>query len=274
MLVLLAVCALGFAGWLAFGSRLYYARVQHEDYAAFRVALANGVAPVGPLDPYNPARLVTPGSPVALLNIPAVSMRAVVLEGTTGQVLEGGPGHLRDTPLPGQQGVSVILGRRAAYGGPFAGLGSLLVGDPITVTTQEGVAHFQVIDLRRAGSPTPPPLAAGQARLTLVTADNPPFTPTGEVYVDADLVGKPFATPSPVLTAATLPASENALGTDNSAWVPLVLWGQLLLLAAAAASWLSRSWGRWQTWLVAVPVLGYLAVVIFDEVTRLLPNIL
>jgi hypothetical protein len=77
-----------------------------------------------------------------------------------------------------------------------------------------------------------------------------------------------------VLTAATLPLDENAMGTDKSAWVPIVLWGQLLVLAAAAASWLSRAWGRWQTWLVAIPVLGYLSVIVADQVTRLLPNIL
>jgi len=189
-------------------------------------------------------------------------------------VLEGGPGHLRDTPLPGQQGVSVILGRRAAYGAPFAGLGSLVPGDPINVVTQEGVAKYQVIDIRRAGDPLPPALATGSGRLILVTADGVPFDPTGEVYVDANLVGQPFATPAQVLTSATLPTDENAMSTDSSAWVPLVLWGQLMLLAAAAVAWLSRAWGRWQTWLVAVPVLTYLSIMVADQVTRLLPNIM
>jgi sortase A len=274
MLVILAACGLGFAAWLAFGSRLYFARVQIESYETLRVPLANGTAPVGPTDPYNPDKLVAVGSPVAILQIPALHMQDVVLEGTTGQVLEGGPGHLRDSPLPGQQGVSVILGRRAAYGGPFAGLGALAPGDPISVVTQEGVAKYQVIDLRRVGSPLPPALAAGSGRLVLVTADGSPFFPTGELYVDADLVTKPFATPGQILTSATLPPAEDAMGTEPQAWVPLVLWGQLLLLAAGALAWLSHSWGRWQTWLVAVPVLAYLSVMIADQVTRLLPNIM
>ena len=274
MLTILAVALIGFAAWVSIGSRLYYARVQYEAYESLRVPLANGTAPVGPTNPYNPNQLVALGTPVALLQIPALHMHDVVLEGTTGQVLEGGPGHLRDTPLPGQQGVSVILGRRAAYGAPFAGLGSLAPGDRITVVTQEGVAKYQVIDIRRAGDPLPPPLAAGSGRLILVTADGVPFDPTGEVYVDANLVGQPFATPAQVLTSATLPTDENAMGTDPSAWVPLVLWGQLMLLAAAAAAWLSRAWGRWQTWLVAVPVLTYLSIMVADQVTRLLPNIM
>jgi sortase A len=274
MFVILAVCGLGFAAWLAFGSRLYFERVQIEAYETLRVPLANGTAPVGPTDPYNPKKLVAVGSPVAILQIPALHVQDVVLEGTTGQVLEGGPGHVRDSPLPGQQGVSVILGRRAAYGAPFAGLGSLAPGDPISVITQEGVAKYQVIDLRRAGSPLPPPLADGSGRLVLVTADGDPFFPTGELYIDADLVTKPFATPAQILTSATLPPAENAMGTESQAWVPLVLWGQLMLLAAGSLAWLSRSWGRWQTWLVGFPVLAYLSITIADQVTRLLPNIM
>jgi LPXTG-site transpeptidase (sortase) family protein len=274
MLIILASIAIGFAVWLSIGSRLYYARVQYEAYESFRVPLASGTAPVGPTNPYNPKQLLALGTPVALLEIPALHMQDVVLEGTTGQVLEGGPGHLRDTPLPGQQGVSVILGRRAAYGAAFAGLGSLAPGDPITVVTQEGVAKYQVIDIRRAGDPLPAPLAAGSGRLTLVTADGVPFDPTGEVYVDADLVGQPLTTVSPILTSATLPQDENAMSSDQSAWVPLVLWGQLLLVAAASIAWLSRAWGRWQTWLVAIPVITYLSIMVADQVTRLLPNIM
>jgi LPXTG-site transpeptidase (sortase) family protein len=274
MLSILAITLIGFGVWLAFGSRLYFDRVQHESYESFRVPLAAGTAPVGPTDPLNPSKLVALGTPVAILQIPALRMQEVVLEGTTGQVLEGGPGHLRYTVLPGQAGVSVILGRRAAYGAPFAGLGSLQPGVPITVITQSGVAKFKVIDIRRAGDPLPPPLEAGSGRLTLVTADGPPFGPTGEVYVDASLEGQPFATPAPVLTSATIPPRENAMAIDTSALVPLLLWGQALLLVAAALSYLSRAWGRWQTWLVAVPVLSYLSVVVANEVARLLPNIL
>src|ERR1700745_2965063 len=128
MLLILAAVLVGFAIWLAFGSRLYFARVQHDSYQSLRVPLANGVAPVGPTDPFNPNRLVALGTPIAILEIPAIQMQDVVLEGSTGQVLQGGPRHVRDTVLPGQQGVSVILGRRAAYVGRFAGLGSLEPG--------------------------------------------------------------------------------------------------------------------------------------------------
>ena len=93
------------------GSHLYYDRVQHDAYATFRTELAQAIAPTGPTDPANPKQLLTPGSPVAILTIPEIGLNAVVLEGTTGAVLEGGPGHLRDTQLPGQVGFSEITGQ-------------------------------------------------------------------------------------------------------------------------------------------------------------------
>ena len=37
----------------------------------------------------------------------------------------------------------MILGRQAAYGGPFGGLASLAPGDPITVVTGQAVASYR-----------------------------------------------------------------------------------------------------------------------------------
>ena len=123
-------------------SRLYYDRVQHNDYANFRAELAQATAPTGPTDPANAKKLLAPGTPVAVLSIPEIGLNAVVLEGTSSEVMEGGPGHLRDTQMPGQAGYSEIYGRRAAYGGPFARLSSLNPGQIFTVTTGQGVTKL------------------------------------------------------------------------------------------------------------------------------------
>ena len=278
-LLILAACALGFVVWLALFSRLHYDRAQHAAYDELRSELAQGTAPIGPTRVVNPnvnnspSELLPLGTPVAVLSIPEIGLHVVILEGTTGSVLENGPGHLRDTPMPGQVGISVIMGRRAAYGGPFSKLRSLVPGDVMTVITGQTVAQFKVLRLRGGGDPSPPPPAAGQSRMILVTADGAPFAPSGVVYVDADLISKPQPAPPMVLSSNTLAPSENALGTETQAWLPIVLWGQLLLLVTLAFSWLWSAWGRWQTWLVAVPVLGYIVLSIADEVTRLLPNL-
>ena len=106
-----------------------------------------------------------------------------------------------------------------------------------------------------------------------MTADGSPFVPTGTLYVDADLTTKPQPAPAAVITSANLPADENALATDQGAWLPIVFIGQLLVLITMGLSWLRNEWGRWQTWLIATPVLGYVMLMLADEVTRLLPNL-
>jgi sortase A len=273
-LLILSLSALGFVVWLAVFSSLHYDKAQLNAYETLRVELAEGTAPNGPTEPLNPNQMLPAGSPVAVLSIPAIRLRTVILQGTTGSVLENGPGHLRDTPMPGQVGVSVILGREFAYGGPFGKLPALAPGDPITVVTGQTVASYQVIDLRRAGDPLPQPVAAGGARMILVTADGPPLAPTGTLYVDADLTSKPQPAPVMVLSSSNLSSSENAMGNDLQAWLPIVLWTQLLLLITVALSWLWTAWSKWQTWLIAVPIVGYVVVSAADEVTRLLPNLI
>ena len=271
---ILALCLLGFVLWFAFLSRLHYDRAQVEAYANFRANLALATAPTGPTQPFAPTKLLVPGTPVGVLNIPEIGLTTVIFEGTSGQVLESGPGHQRDTPLPGQPGVSVIFGRRAAYGGPFSRLPWVRAGDVFTVTTGQGVASYRVIDLRRAGEPFPPPPAAGQGRLILVTADGPPLAPFGVLDVDADLISKVRPAPAMVVSAADLTPSEKALGTDPNALVPVVLWGALLLGAVALLAWAGQRWGRWQTWIVAVPVVLFLSLSISDQVACLLPNLM
>jgi sortase A len=272
-ILILAATMLGFGVWLVAGSRLHYDRAQHDDYARLRAEIAQGTAPAGATQPRNPSKLLTLGTPAAVLTIPQIGLNAVVLEGTTGQVLEDGPGHLRDTPLPGQAGISVIMGRRASYGGPFARISSMIPGSIFTIRTGAGVSRYRVLDVRRPGDPVPP-VPAGAGRLILATADGYPFAPTGVLNVDANLMSVPKGAPPVVISAAGLLPGEKALGSDSAAVVPMVLWAEALVLAAVALSWLGSRWGRWQTRIIAIPVLGYLGLAVADQVTRLLPNLM
>ncbi len=270
-LLILAITALGFVAWVGLFSTLHYDKAQLNAYDTLRVELAMGTAPNGPTEPNNPAQPLPMGAPVAVLSIPAINLRTVILQGTTGSVLEGGPGHLPDTVLPGQAGVSVVLGRQTAYGGPFGGLAGLVPGDSIKVVTGQTVATYKVIDLRRAGNPLPPALATGAGRMILVTADGSPLDPSGILYVDADQTSKPMAGAVP---SSSVPQTENAMATDSGAWLPIALWGQALFLLSCALGWLWTAWGKWQTWVIAVPSIGFIVLSIADEATRLLPNLI
>jgi len=271
-LCLLAVLTVGFVADLLLLGALRHNRDQQTSYAELRHALANGTAPVGQAD--QDGAIYPLGTPVALLDLPQVGLREVILEGTTAGVLRGGPGHLRDTPLPGQAGTAVIMGRRAAYGGPFRHLDELRVGDTFTVTTGQGEQVYRVIDLRRAGDPQPPALGAGQGRLTLTTTDGSSLLPNGVLRVDADLTSGAQPTPPRVLDRAATPPAEQPMGTDRSVWVPLVFWAQGLLLAAVAVTWARARWGRWQAWIVGVPVLAALGLAVADQAIGLLPNLI
>ncbi|MER8041440.1 sortase [Streptomyces sp. NPDC094032] len=253
-------------------SDLRHARDRQVDYAAFRAALANGVAPVG--KSAGGGRAPETGEPVAVLEIPALRLREVVREGTTAEGLTRGPGHRRDTPLPGQSGTSVVMGRQAAYGGPFRHLGELSTGDTFTVTTGQGTHRYRVLGPRRAGDPQPPAPAAGRGRLTLITADGTPFMPGGVLRVDAELVSDAQPTPPPAVPPGALPEDEKPMATQPSAWLPLVLWGQALLLAAVALAWAHARWGRPHTWVVGVPLLGALGLATADQLLLLLPDLL
>ena len=125
--------------------RLSEARAQHLLYTEYRTQLATETAPTGALD-YD-GKPVVEGSPVALMSIPAIGLHdVVVVDGTTSGDLLDGPGHLRTTPLPGNVGTSLVMGRSTTYGAPFGKITSLVPGDDITVLGAQGSGH-----LRRQG---------------------------------------------------------------------------------------------------------------------------
>ncbi|MET9874372.1 sortase [Actinacidiphila glaucinigra] len=271
-LSILAALLLGFVVDVGLLGQIRHARDQQVDYASLRGDLANGVAPVGGSG--DGVKPLVSGTPVAVLSVPGLGLREVVGEGSTSEVLARGPGHRRDTPLPGQAGVSVIMGRQATYGGPFRHLGGLHPGEQFTVTTGQGVHRYRVVAVRSAGDPQPAPPAAGKGRLTLVTAEGTAFMPRGILRVDADLMSDVQRGSAPAVAPGALPADEAAMAVQESAWLPVVLWGQGLLLAAAGLAWAHARWGRRHAWVVGVPVLGLLGLLVADHAAMLLPNLM
>ena len=272
VLAIVAVVAIGFVAQIGIFGGLQHSRDQSSRYAEFRAALATPTAPVRPVG--ESGQLLPAQTPVAILEIPRIGVREVVGEGTTGRNLVSGPGHRRDSVLPGQLGTSVIMGRRAGYGGPFARLGELVGGDVLTVTTGQGKHSFTVLGVRQAGTQYQSEPGGAKGRMTLVTADGPPFMPTDVLRVDAVLTSEVQPTPVQIPSHA-LPKSEKAMAGDGSTLVPLVLWTQLLVIAAFGIIWVNERVGHWHAWVIGLPVLLALGVVVADHAaTTLLPNLL
>jgi sortase A len=268
---IVAVLALSFLFEMVVLGTARHDRDQVRLAVGFRSELANGIAPVGP---FGEGREPLPaGTPVATLEIPRLKLREVVVEGTSSGTLMSGPGHRRDTPLPGQAGTSVIAARRATYGGPFGSIDQLAPGDEITVTTGQGKNSFTVSGLRHSGDLLPPALTSGQGRLTLVATTGPVFAPSDLLRVDATLVSATQPEPAQ-LPSRALPAAEALMAGDSSALLGIFEWSVLLLAAAVATVWVRVNIGLGPAWLIGLPVLGPLCLTLFDEIATLLPNLL
>lgn len=252
-------------------SALQQRAAQERAFDAFRSDLAAGTAPVGPTT--NDDRALAAGTPVAYLEIPAIGVRQVVGEGTDPGTLFDGPGHRRDSPLPGQAGTSVVMGRRGSFGGPFARLEDLRKGDVVRVTTGQGEFEYEVRGIRHEGDPALPTLDAGAGRLLLVTADGRPFLPDGVLRVDAE-VEEAVAGPRPRVATPNLPAREQIMGADTSTLWALVLWLEAVVVLTVAAVWAWHRWGRARAWALFCPPLLLVGVCASGEAARLFPNLL
>jgi len=253
-------------------SGLQQSAAQGRAFDLFRADLAKGTAPLGPTD--RDGAELTPGTPVAFLEIPRIELEQVVGEGTSASVLFDGPGHRRDTMLPGQVGTTVVFGRRAAFGGPFSDIVSLREGDIITATTGQGEFEYTVIGVRFEGDPAPPPVAAGGSRLTLVTAGGRAFMPEGAIRVDAEMTTGAVIGPARLYSAGSLPIEDRLMAGDaRTLWV-MAFWLQALIVLSLAAVWSWHRWGHVQTWVVFMPALVLVGLSASGEFARLLPNLM
>jgi sortase A len=115
--------------------------------------------------------------PVARLSFPRLQHSAIVLEQAGGEALAFGPAHVAATPLPGENGTSVIAGHRDTH---FDFIKDLKVGDEIDVTTRAG----KTVTFRMTGSAVVHAQASGidpmgtMPRLALVTCY--PFDAIGQ----------------------------------------------------------------------------------------------
>jgi len=253
-------------------SNLQQRAAQQRAFDRIRSELATGTAPIGPAD--SDGRLLAAGSPIAYMEIPSIGLRQVIGEGTSSATLFGGPGHRRDSVFPGNPGVSVVLGRRAAFGGPFQRLEDLRKGALILITTGQGKFEYRVTGLREEGDPVPAPVGSGEGRLLLATAAGRPFLPDGVLRVDADLETPAVGGARPTVASTALPPSEQIMGADTSTLWALALWLQALTIIAVGAVWAWHRWGRARAWVVFLPPLLLVGLSAADEAARLMPNLL
>jgi sortase A len=267
-LVLLFAC--GFFVYLYAISSISESHAQAAMLKNFVGQLAQGTAPVTPYAQGSGSTQVplSQGVPVAVLNIPQIGLRdVVVVNGTTSRDLALGPGHVRASALPGQAGVSFIYGKAVTFGAPFANLMRLNRGDRFTVTTGQGTSTYTVESFGTSSDPAP---ADSVNRLVLETAASS-FMPNHAVQVSADLVSPPK--PNPDDWPAITPQESDMASDAADSLVPLMLWSQALLIAAIGATYAAYRWSRWSAYLLMAPVVIALTWNVYENLAGLLPNL-
>jgi sortase A len=260
-----AAFVVAFLVFLFFLSPIVAARQQATLATEFKEISNGGVAST--LE-WQPAK----GEPVAILIIPRLALEKVVIEGTTATATTAGPGHFAASSLPGRPGNSVIIGRRTSFGGPFRNLSRLSKGDDIVVTTGVGEFTYEVTKLVTVPEGSEDIIGPSTDNtLTLVTAE-PAYTVSGRLAVVAKLDGDPAA--APTNPPALINASETGMGGDPSAFPPLLLWGELLIVAVLATIWLWRNITVRVAWLLGAPLVLALSWATFLGLARLLPSTL
>lgn len=101
------------------------------------------------------------------ISIPKINLDAVILEGTSHKSLTLGPGHLRDSAMPGDPGNSVLAAHRDTF---FRHIYELKPGDDIFVE-RDGQQYHYVVTGKRVVQPADVSVldATSESRLTLIT---------------------------------------------------------------------------------------------------------
>jgi sortase A len=259
-LMLVTGLVVTFAAYLVVGSGLAANRAQDVLYGQIRTELAQATVPV--------SGAIAAGTPLGVVRVPGIGLDQVFVEGSSSEQTQSGPGLQTSSVLPGQTGVSVLVGHRATSGAAFAHLDQLRPGDKIDVVTGQGRFTY-VVDLVRTSDAAPTKVRIVPARLTLVTAD-PAYAPNRTLTVSAVLKGKAL----PASTGTTAPTSDQAGHGSNDRLVALLLWSQLLLLTTVVVTWAALRLPARGLWIGAVPVLLAILWQVYDNLAVLLPNTL
>jgi sortase A len=131
--LIIGLLALSYVGFALLDARLYQAeQARRFERALKETNLARAESP---------AIAVSEGSTLGRIEISSVGLTAMILEGTDEGTLRRAVGHIRGTPLPGQQGNVALAGHRDTF---FRGLRKIRVNDEITLTTLSGSYRYRV----------------------------------------------------------------------------------------------------------------------------------
>ena len=173
---IIGILALGYVGFVLVDAKLYQAyqtwRFQ-QDLDGLKPSVGSGdLLPPVPAEA-DRAKVESlgmagrEGSPLGRIEIGAIGLEVMILEGTEDETLRRAVGHIPGTSLPGQNGNVAIAGHRDTF---FRPLRNIQKDDEITLTTLNGSYRYRV-DSTKIVEPEEIGVLydSGEAILTLVT---------------------------------------------------------------------------------------------------------
>jgi LPXTG-site transpeptidase (sortase) family protein len=125
----------------------------------------------------------------AKLIIPRIGLELISWEGADPQSLEQGPGHIPETPLPGDIGRCTISGHRTTYGSPFNRVDELEEGDLIYLETiKEGLFVYALTGMDIVSPEDVYILEGSDKRELLLTTCHPKYSGAKRLIIISELV--------------------------------------------------------------------------------------
>ena len=254
---------------------------QETNSDAIRISLAQGSAldklPTGPPVTAPPTTPPAEGNPIGDIRVPVIGLDQVVVEGTNTPDLRKGPGHYSGTPMPGQAGNAAVAGHRTTYGHPFYNLDSVKVGDPIVLTTLQGIFVYDATK-SFVVSPSDTAVVANVLgnQLTLTTC-NPRFSATTRLVVQATLAhSQLFPNSGLPVSAGALhadPKSQSLAGNSDVGLTDALFWGLLTAVVVAGILYAAYRYRRRRWVIYGAGALGTLVLLwfFFGAISPLLP---
>jgi sortase A len=242
---------------------------------ALNEASAANLMPTGPPVAAPHTQAPAEGEPVGEIRIPAIGLDQVVVEGTNTDDLRQGPGHYIGTPLPGQGGNAAIAGHRTTYGHPFYNLDGVQPGDPIVVTTLQGVFVYDTFKQVVVSPSDTSVINNVFANYLTLTTCNPRFSASSRLVVVAKLAHSELFKSSGLVAASTphRPQSENLAGDSGVSASDAFIWGALVVLVGGLVLYFGHRFRRyrWPVWVVGTLGVLVLLYAFFGAVSPLLP---
>lgn len=200
------------------------------------------------------------GEAIAMIKIPKFGIEQIIFEGSDSNTTKKGIGHVPGTAGISETGTSILVGRMSTWGSPFYKLNKLKTGDKFFITNISGTKEYTITKTNLSKDDL---LDFNKNRLLLVTSSS--ILALSDYIVEAKMRGAPFiSTPQNRLRAEGF-----RMGSFSS--INIFLYILLIILYAQVHFRILEAFDKFIAWTISFPIFMFLVMLLYNELTILLP---